>query len=157
MNRPSATTNRGRSGSTKPVIELEKKTDIEDTRRKKLDQFAAKLKASKKQKPIKATIEEYKSLYPKEIFENAYDQLTFTIELFHRFFEKSSSNVDSAILIQAMTFGNYGEESYFGSTYTRDIITGDSNISGEFFINAFDSTETKGKPINKIDPEYLEQ
>jgi pyruvate,orthophosphate dikinase len=139
------------------IIELEKKTDIDDARRKKLDQFAAKLKASKKQKPIKTTIEEYKSLYPKEIFENAYDQLTFTIELFHRFFEKSSSNVDSAILIQAMTFGNYGKESYFGSTYTRDIITGDSNISGEFFINAFDSTETKGRPINKIDPEYLEQ
>ena len=139
------------------LIELEKKTDIDEERSKKLDKFSQKLKSSKKKKPIREAIEEFKSLYPKEIYSNAYDQLNFTIELFNKFFKKSSSNVDSALLVQAMTFGNYGEESYFGSTYSRNIITGENEISGEFFVNAFDSTETKGKPIGKIDSEYLEE
>lgn len=139
------------------LIELEKKTDIDEERRKKINKFSEKLKASKKQKPIKETIEEFKNLYPKEIYTNAYDQLHFTIDLFNSFFKKSTSNIDSAILVQAMTFGNYGKESYFGSTYTRDIITGENEVSGEFFINAFDATETKGKSIGKIDPEYLKE
>jgi pyruvate,orthophosphate dikinase len=139
------------------LIELEKKTDIDEERAKKLDKFSQKLKSSKKQKPIREAIEEFKSLYPKEIYSNAYDQLYFMIELFNKFFKKSSSNVDSALLVQAMTFGNYGEESYFGSTYSRNIITGENQISGEFFLNAFDSTETKGKQIGKIDSEYLEE
>jgi len=139
------------------LIELEKKTDIDEERSKKLDKFSQRLKSSKKQKPIRETIEEFKSLYPKEIYSNAYDQLYFIIELFNKFFKKSSSNIDSALLVQAMTFGNYGEESYFGSTYSRNIITGENEISGEFFVNAFDSTETKGKQIGKIDSEYLEE
>ena len=139
------------------LIELEKKADIDEERAKKLDKFSQRLKSSKKQKPIREAIEEFKSLYPKEIYSNAYDQLYFIIDLFNKFFKKSSSNVDSALLVQAMTFGNYGEESYFGSTYSRNIITGENEISGEFFVNAFDSTETKGKQIGKIDSEYLEE
>ncbi|UCB44268.1 MAG: pyruvate, phosphate dikinase [Spirochaetota bacterium] len=137
------------------LIELEKKTGIDEGREKKIDKFHERLKASKKQKAVKETIEEFKNLYPKEIYTNAYDQLYYIIELFHNFFKTSSSNVDSALLFQAMTFGNYGEESYFGSCYTRNIITGEGEISGEFFVNAFDSTETKGKSIGKIDQEYL--
>jgi pyruvate,orthophosphate dikinase len=139
------------------LIELEKKTPIDQERVQKLDKFYQRLKASKKQKAVKETIEEFKNLYPKEIYTNAYDQLSYVINLYHSFFESSSSNVDSALLIQAMTFGNYGEESYFGSCYTRDIITGDSEISGEFFVNAFDATETKGKSIVKIDKEYFQK
>jgi pyruvate,orthophosphate dikinase len=139
------------------LIELEKKTPIDQERVQKLDKFYQRLKASKKQKAVKETIEEFKSLYPKEIYTNAYDQLSYVINLFHSFFEGSSSNVDSALLIQAMTFGNYGEESYFGSCYTRDIISGDSEISGDFFVNAFDATETKGKSIVKIDKEYFQK
>ncbi len=139
------------------ITELEKKTDIDNERLGKIDEFAKQLKSSKKQKKIKETIEEYKNLYSKEIFSNAYDQLFFIINLFHSFFQKSSSNVDSALLLQAMTFGNYGEESYFGSCFTRDIITGENEISGQFFVNAFDATETKGKSVTKIDAVYLEE
>ncbi|RKX96773.1 MAG: pyruvate, phosphate dikinase, partial [Spirochaetes bacterium] len=54
----------------------------------------------------------------------------------------------------AMTFGNYGEESYFGSYYTRNIVTGDREVSGQFFINAFEAIG-EGKPILELDSEYL--
>ena len=139
------------------VIELELKVGVDKARDKKLTAFAAQLKAAKKQVKVKQAFEEHKTLFPEGLFSNAYDQLYYIIELLQKYFESSSSNVDSAILMQAMTFGNYGEESYFGSYYTRDIVTGHPEISGKYFINAFDSTETKGSSITKIEKTYLDK
>jgi pyruvate,orthophosphate dikinase len=139
------------------IIELELKIGVDKEREKKITAFAEQLKKAKKQVKVKEAFEEYKKLYPTEAFTNAYDQLHFIIELLHSYFESSSSNVDSCLLIQAMTFGNYGEESYFGSYFTRDIVTGHPEISGQFFINAFDATETRGKSVTKIDKPYLEK
>lgn len=137
------------------IIELEDKTESNSERKKQLKLFAEHLHSAKKSGKVKEALEEFRGLYPKEIFTNAYDQLFFVIALFHKFFQVSTSNVDSALLIQAMTFGNYGEESYFGSYYTRNIVTGKPEISGQFFVNAFDATETKGKEILKLDQAYL--
>jgi pyruvate,orthophosphate dikinase len=139
------------------VIELELKVGVDKEREKKLATFAAQLKGAKKQVKVKQAFEEHKKLYPESLFTNAYDQLHFIIELLHKYFESSSSNVDSAILMQAMTFGNYGEESYFGSYFTRDIVSGHPEISGKYFVNAFDSTETRGSSITKIDKAYLDK
>jgi pyruvate,orthophosphate dikinase len=137
------------------IIELELKTELEKERKKKLTLFAGQLADAKKQTKVKEAFEANKKLFPTDLFTNAYDQLFYVIELFNNFFQKSSSNVDSSILVQVMTFGNWGEESYFGSYYTRNIITGDPEISGQFFVNAFDATDAKGKPIKKIDTNYL--
>ena len=137
------------------IIDLELKTDVNSDRTEQLEQFQKSLKASKKQNKIKEQIEKIKPLFPNEIFTNAYDQLLFVIGLFHSFFKTSNSSIDSALLIQAMTFGNYGEESYYGSYYTRDNITGENEIKGKFFVNAFDATQTKGKEISQIDRPFL--
>ncbi len=139
------------------IIELELKIGVDKEREKKITTFAVQLKKAKKQVKVKEAFEEHKKLYPTEAFTNAYDQLHFIIELLHSYFESSSSNVDSSLLIQAMTFGNYGEESYFGSYFTRDIVTGHPEISGQFFVNAFDATETRGKSVTKIDKPYLDK
>jgi pyruvate,orthophosphate dikinase len=136
------------------IIELELKIGVDKEREKKIKSFLNQLSAAKKQVKVKQSFEEHKNLYPGEIFSNAYDQLGYIISLFHRYFEGSASSVDSAILIQAMTFGNYGEESYFGSFYTRDIVSGDPEISGQFFMNAFDATG-RGKAVTRIDKAYL--
>jgi pyruvate,orthophosphate dikinase len=137
------------------LTELERKTDVDKERRIKLEDFSKKLRSSKKPSKIREVIEAHKNIFPKEIFTNAYDQLVFIIELLYAFFKNNTSNIDSAVLVQAMTFGNYGEESYFGSYYTRNIITGEREISGQFFENAFDATETKGKAVTKIDDLFL--
>jgi len=139
------------------VIELELKVGVDKEREKKLTAFGAQLKRAKKQVKVKQAFEEHKKLYPEGLFTNAYDQLHFIIELLHKYFESSSSNIDSGLLMQAMTFGNYGEESYFGSYFTRDIVSGHPEISGKYFVNAFDSTETKGLSITKIDKAYLDK
>ena len=137
------------------LTELEQKTDTDINRQTQLKEFSKNLKSSKKPHKIRELIEENKTLFPPEIFLNAYDQLFYIIKLLQAFYKNSSSNIDSAILIQAMTFGNYGEESYYGSYYTRNIITGENEISGKFFVNAFDASETKGKQITKIDSLFL--
>ncbi len=137
------------------IIELERKAGIDQNRAKKLDAFHRQLGDAKKQKMVRDALDGSKNLFPAELFSNAYDQLLYVIGLYSRFFQTSSSNVDSALLIQAMTFGNWGEESYFGSYFSRDIVTGDREISGEFFVNAFDATQAKGKSILKIDQSYL--
>jgi pyruvate,orthophosphate dikinase len=144
-------------GVFKRIIELEKKIGVDAAREKKLDSFYDLLVKAKKQKDFHDALDANKSLFPREIFTNAYDQLFYVIGLFNSFFENNSSNVDSALLIQAMTFGNYGEESYFGSYYSRDIVTGEKEISGHFFLNAFDATQVKGKPIQKLDESYLKE
>ena len=139
------------------IVELETKSDIEPGRRKKIEAFAAELKASKKQTKIRSAIEDNKGLYPKEVFENAYSQVEFVLGLLLSYFQINTSNIDSAILIQAMTFGNYGEESYYGTYYTRDIITGESEISGKYFVNAFDATQAEGKSVTRIEAAFLKE
>jgi pyruvate,orthophosphate dikinase len=139
------------------IIELERKAGIDQGRAKKLDAFYHQLGEAKKQKMVRDALNDNKNLFPAEVYDNAYDQLLYVIGLYSRFFQASSSNVDSALLVQAMTFGNWGEESYFGSYFTRDIVTGDPEISGEFFVNAFDATQARGKSILKIDQSYLKE
>ncbi len=135
------------------LIELNLKSEDDADRIEKLNILYDNLKKSKKPAKVKEQIEEAKTLYPEEIFNNAYEQLLFTIELFEKFFKNSSSNIDSSLLIQSMTFGNYGEESYFGSFYTRNIVTGEKGISGQFFINAFEAVG-EGEPIDKLNKDY---
>lgn len=139
------------------IIELELKSPVEEKTREKLEEYAGKLKNSKTTKKVKETINEYRKLFPEKVYTNAYDQLLYTIKLFNNFFRNSTSNLDSALLIQAMVFGNYGEESYFGSFYTRDIVTGEKGISGQFFMNAFDATEAPGQTISKIQAEFYKE
>jgi pyruvate, orthophosphate dikinase len=138
-------------GVFRKLIELEKKTEISGPRENELLDIEKQLKAAKTTQKIKAIIPKLKKVYPEEIFVDSYHQIVFVLELLKSFFSNSSSNVDSSVLIQAMTFGNYGEESFFGSYYSRDIITGKNEISGNFFMNSFDSTQSAGKPIGKID------
>ena len=56
-----------------------------------------------------------------------------------------------------MVYGNYGKDSYSGYFTTRDAITGDSNIVGEFFQNKFNSSEFTGKNIKNIQKKYLDE
>ncbi|TVQ27764.1 MAG: pyruvate, phosphate dikinase [Spirochaetaceae bacterium] len=113
---------------------------------------AARQKDSKK--AVVTAIEKNRSVFPAEVFTDCYEQLRYVLKLYHQLFQINQSSSDSAILVQTMVFGNFGKESLFGTFSTRDIITGESGISGEFFEGAFDETAIKGKPIAKIAPKY---
>lgn len=139
------------------IMELELLTTTDDTRRKLLEKTLAELKKSKATAQIKKSLVNVKAIYPEEIFAHAAHQFSYVKELFQKLFAASDTLVDSAILVQAMTFGNYGKECFFGSYYTRDSISGNDVITGEFFPNAFDATEADGQPINKISKTYLDK
>ncbi|MBN2434772.1 MAG: pyruvate, phosphate dikinase [Spirochaetes bacterium] len=85
-----------------------------------------------------------------------YDQLISILKRSSEKFCDSDIDVDNSmsIMVQAMVYGNLGENSYSGSYYTRDIINGDSAISGSFLQNEFDIFNKKPKEISKIGKEY---
>ena len=132
------------------IIELETQTEITADRKSKLLAFADSLKKSRKKEQVIKSIEDHRTLFPEAVLKNSFEQLLYVIKLFEGLFKNSASSLDSSLLIQAMVFGNYGQEGLFGSFYTRDIITGDPKISGEFFVNAFDETGKPGKAIGEI-------
>jgi pyruvate,orthophosphate dikinase len=46
-------------------------------------------------------------------------------------------------MVQAMVYGNLGQNSYSGNYFTRNIVTGDPEIQGDFLRNEFDFTGGK--------------
>ena len=53
-----------------------------------------------------------------------------------------------------MVYGNYGKDSSNGQFYTRNIVTGDKQIQGEYFQNKFNAIGTSGSDIANISKNY---
>ncbi|MDA3810420.1 MAG: PEP-utilizing enzyme [Spirochaetaceae bacterium] len=138
------------------IIELDLKSTEEEDRVKILESLLVKIKKVKTVVKIKEIIKDVKEYYPLDIFTDPWKQSAFVENLYKNFFKGNEALNDSALLVQAMTFGNYGKESYFGSYYTRNIITGEGQLSGEFFENSFDSKGKKGKKITLLKSPYLD-
>lgn len=138
------------------IIELDLKSTEEEDRSKILKKLLVKIKKVQPVSKIKEAIENVKEYYPLDIFTDAWKQSEFVENLYKRFFMGNEALNDSALLVQAMTFGNYGKDSYFGSYYTRNIISGEAKLSGEFYENSFDSKGKKGKKISLIKAPYLD-
>ncbi|TFH40076.1 MAG: pyruvate, phosphate dikinase, partial [Chrysiogenales bacterium] len=70
----------------------------------------------------------------------------------------SAIDVDNSmsIMVQVMVYGNWGKNSYAGNYYTRNIITGDPEIQGEFGQSEFDVQEGKAKDISKIEKKHYD-
>ena len=138
------------AGLLRRLAQLELDSDVKAARRKKLDELVAKVDKAKKKADYRKVIEEGKPLFPEGIFTNTHEQLLYVVQLYNRLFTGSTSSEDSALLIQAMVFGNYGDDSGFGSFFTHDIITGENVITGNYFHNAFDEREKEGVPLAKM-------
>ena len=144
-------------GVLQRIMELELLTTGDEERRGLLEKTIVEIKKAKTTAAIKKILEKVKAIYSEEIFAHATEQFQFVKGLFRKLFADSETLSDSAILVQAMTFGNYGKDCFFGSYSTRDSITGEDVITGDFFLNAFDATEAAGQPIRKISKTYLEK
>jgi pyruvate, orthophosphate dikinase len=138
------------AGLMRRLSQLELHTDVKAARRKQLEALIGKVDGAKKKADYQKVIEEGKPLFPEGIFSNTHEQLLYVVRLYHDLFRGSTSSEDSALLIQAMVFGNYGEDSGFGSFFTHDIITGENVITGDYFQNAFDEREKEGTPLGKV-------
>ncbi len=100
---------------------------------------------------IKELCEAYKQVYQqgvgKPFPQNALEQLTEAIEAVFRSWNKHSAVtyrrkegitglLGTAVNVQAMVFGNMGEDSGTGVAFTRNPSTGENEFYGEFLVNA---------------------
>ncbi len=106
---------------------------------------------------VKKEIIEMKKVLADKFTEDVYDQLVSILKGAAERYCDSDIDVDDslAIIVQAMVYGNCGANSYAGNYYTRDIVTGDAEIQGDFLQNEFDFGTAKSKPISKIDKKYF--
>ncbi|MFH0974152.1 MAG: putative PEP-binding protein [Spirochaetota bacterium] len=105
----------------------------------------------------KKTIENYKKYLGDRYSDDVYDQLGLILKGAADAYCDSELDVDNslAIMVQAMVYGNYGQNSFSGNYYTRDIVTGEPKIKGQYLQNAFDIDKVKPKDISTIEKKYF--
>jgi pyruvate,orthophosphate dikinase len=98
-------------------------------------------------------MDEYAKYFPKGFFDDAESQILITLSEISKMLQMDDQNDrDTALLIQPMVYGNYGKSSCSGDFFSRNIITGEKKLQGEFFRNKFNELGASGQEINKIDP-----
>ena len=111
----------------------------------------------------KASHKDLCALYRKDVVpdfpQNGYEQLRLVLtSTAHRYLEDPmNEDIEAGLLVQMMVYGNFGDNSYNGSFYTRDIVTGESKLTGHFGHNEFDTPQEQAEDIAKMKPEYLKQ
>ncbi len=118
-------------------------------------QLSGKLTARERE----ASVKEIQPLLPDGFFSgDAYDQLEIALKrISYMLSVDEMNNKDTALLIQPMVYGNYGKDSASGNFYTRNIVTGQKKLQGEFYQSAFDDIGAVGSDINSIEKKYLSQ
>jgi pyruvate,orthophosphate dikinase len=114
-------------------------------------QVKAKLDTDLTADDLKAIIAEYKALVKKETGkefpQDAHEQLMLSRDavfnswntpkaIYYRRMEKIPDSIGTAANVQAMVFGNMGENSGTGVGFTRNPSTGERVFYGEFLVNA---------------------
>ncbi len=129
-------------------IDMEKFDHIFDSQKKK-----SKVKADTDltAKDLQAIIVEYKKLVQKETKkpfpQDAHEQLAMSRDAvfrswwnpkasYYRKMEKIPDEIGTAASVQAMVFGNIGDDCATGVGFTRNPLTGEKEFWGEFLINA---------------------
>jgi len=149
----------------KGLISLENKIlDIKDQKdkRQKLDQASAYLKNVPKVQKSQELItileditKKFEGLFAKNIFSDPKAQLMFALNRIKELLtleekaENSGPN-DTAIILQPMVYGNFGNNSASGRCFTRNVVTGEAKIQGSFHKEVFHS-EDEGLDIEKIE------
>ncbi len=100
----------------------------------------------------------YAKYLPADFFENADNQLNATLRLISTLLSLEADNEnDAALIIQPLVYGNYDKESFSGKFFSRNIVTGEKKLQGQFYQQKFDEIDAEGKDINSIKPAYLKQ
>jgi pyruvate, orthophosphate dikinase len=129
-------------------VDMEKFDHIFDTRKHKAK---VKMDTDLTAEDLQAIIEDYKKLVLKETKkpfpQDAHVQLAMSRDAvfrswwnpkasYYRRMEKIPDEIGTAASVQAMVFGNLGENSATGVGFTRDPATGEKVFYGEFLVNA---------------------
>jgi len=140
------------------IAELEERSKDVEAIEKAVKELEMDLCEERTTAERKASVEKYLKLLPEGFFTDAYTQLAISLKRISKMMKLDELNQnDTALLIQPMVYGNYGKDSSSGYFFTRNIVTGQKELQGEFYLSAFDSIGAKGKDINIIAKQYLKQ
>jgi phosphoenolpyruvate synthase/pyruvate phosphate dikinase len=127
------------------------KNCVTDSRKRLVEMFGSVVKGIDRQKFHNATAKEARDIYcnltGEHFFPQAKEQLLQSIAAVFeswnneraKIYRKMNNIPDTwgtAVVVQAMVFGNLNEKSCTGVLFTRDCNSGENQISGEFLINA---------------------
>ncbi|HRY53729.1 MAG TPA: PEP-utilizing enzyme [Spirochaetia bacterium] len=140
------------------LAELEGRDDDRAKLAKAIEACQKALKAEKIPKAAAVIMDEYAAFLPEGFFDKAEAQLEIALKRVSRLIHLDEQDADdTAILVQPMVYGNYGKDSSSGAFFTRDIVSGERVLQGEFYQERFDEIGAVGKDINKIAPDYLKE
>jgi pyruvate, orthophosphate dikinase len=149
---------RGMLAVEERVAELEGREGDKDKAAAAAERCTKALKAEKAAKDAEALMDEYAEVLPEGFFDGAEKQLEIALKRVSRLIKLDEQDAeDTAILVQPMVYGNYGKDSASGAFFTRDVVTGETKLQGEFYQERFNEIGGAGKDINKIAPEYLKE
>jgi len=132
---------------------------IYDMTEKDIQEIEGKLPKKPGVDDLKEVISAYLKKLGDKFSVDPYDQLSLILKGAASRYCDSEIDVDNSlsIIVQVMVYGNFGDNSYAGNYYTRNIITGDPEIQGDFLHNAFDFGYGKSMEINKIEKKYFDK
>ncbi|MFP4562128.1 MAG: putative PEP-binding protein [Spirochaetia bacterium] len=133
------------------IAELEKRPKDMEVINKQIENLTKEMKKGVTIKDREKSLVPYLALLPEGFLSDGYVQLELALKRISRMLSFDEMNDDdAALLIQPMVHGNYGEDSASGYFYTRNIVSGEKRLQGEYFENKFDSVGGEGNDINKI-------
>ena len=137
------------------IAEFENKEKEVKSLKQALKDLDAELDSEMDAKKRKSSVARYRDMLPDGYFDDPFDQLEIALKRISHLLSLSDQNQeDTALIIQPMVYGNYGKDSLNGQFYTRNIVTGDKEIQGEFFQNKFNAIGTSGSDIDDIAKSY---
>jgi len=137
------------------IAELENKEKETKALKQALKELDAELDSEMDAKKRKSSVARYRAMLPDAYFDDPFDQLEIALKRISHLLSLSDQNQeDTALIIQPMVYGNYGKDSLNGQFYTRNIVTGDKEIQGEYFQNKFNAIGMSGSDIENIGKSY---
>ena len=145
------------------MLKVEERVADMEGRAKDLEKIRAALEKAEKALDVEkfsdsseSVIQTYEALLPKGFFDDPWKQLDLAMKRVSRLLELDEQDADdTAILVQPMVYGNYGKDSASGAYYTRNVVTGEKKLQGDFYQERFNEIGAQGQDINKIAPSYL--
>jgi len=134
-------------------------TKIHDLDVEEFNKLDGKLSKNTKAEELKGIVDKYKKYLGDKFNQDVYDQLALILKGAASRYCDSDIDVDNSLslMVQVMVYGNYGQNSFAGNYYTRNIVTGDNEIQGDFLQNEFDVDRGKPKEIKKIDKKFYDK
>ncbi|MDR2210144.1 MAG: pyruvate, phosphate dikinase [Spirochaetaceae bacterium] len=118
----------------------------------------------KEEKPVKIDksaefyMDFYAKYFPTGFFDTAEQQILITLGEISRMFQMDDQNDnDTALVISPMVYGNYGKDSCSGAYFSRNVVTGERALQGQFFREKFNEGGAAGQPIDKIGVQHLRE